>query len=166
MRNKLTKNGIKKKTQVLKGVANTLIYGTPLGTLLGMGVRIYVEDTPQLTFMDNFTFQFSFWAIITGLIIVPVYLKIFRKRIRDARLIQESRDGYIAPKYRLLQTANYGVSIGLLVALVFVFRLLASDEMLMFLGISGTSGLIGNVMLTIDSVNKQTNKELKELENQ
>lgn len=153
-----------KKVEVLKGIANSLIYVTPLATLVGMGVRVYVNDTPALSFLDNFTFQFSFWAIVAGLIAIPVYLQIFRKRIREARLIQTSRDGFVAPKYRLLDTANYGVSIALLVALVYVFRFLSSDEMLIFLGVSGTSGMIGNVLLTLDSVNKLQNKELKELQ--
>lgn len=154
----------KKKLEIVKGIGNTLIYGTPLATLLGMGVRVYVVDTPTLSFLDNFTFQFSFWAIIVGLISVPVYLNVFRKKIKEARLVQYAHDGFIAPKYRLLQTINYGATIGILAALVFVFRFLSSDEMLIFLGITGSSGLVGNIFLTIDSVNKQQNKELKLLQ--
>jgi len=165
MKNKVKRVRIKKKPQVLKGIANTLIYGTPLATLVGMGIKVYVNDAPKLSFLDNFTFQFSFWAVVAGIIIVPTYLSLLRKKIKERMLLQEAHDGYVAPRFRLIQTAQYGVSMGLLVALVYVLRLLSSDEMLMFLGISGIGGMAGYVALTIDSVNKQTNKELNELQN-
>lgn len=155
---------IKRKPQVLKGVANTLIYGTPIATLFGLGVKIYVNETPTLSFLDNFTFQISFWSIVAGLIIVPVYLSVLRKKMRDRMLLQEAQDGYVAPRFRLLQTAQYGVSMGLLIAMVYILRLLASDEMLMFLGISGVSGIAGYVALTIDSVNRQTNADLDKIQ--
>jgi len=154
----------KKKRPILKPIANMLIYGTPLATLVGMGVKVYINETPTLSFLDNFTFQISFWAIIAGLVIVPVYLSILRKKMRDRMLLQESRDGYVAPRFRLLQTAQYGVSMGLLIAVVYMLRFLTSDEMLTFLGISGISGLAGYVLLTIDSINKQQNKELNEIQ--
>lgn len=161
----LKKRKPNKKVPILRSVANTLIYGTPIATLLGMGVRVYVEDTPSLTFFDNFTFQFSFWSVVAGIIIVPLYLGLLRKKMRDKMLIQQSQDGYVAPRFRLLQTANYTGSMVLLIALIYILRFITSNEMLTFLGISGVSGLVGYTMLTIDSVNLQAKKELEEIEN-
>ena len=154
----------KKKIQVLKGTAQALIYGTPIATLVGMGIRVYVNETPSLTFLDNFTFKFSFWAIVVGLIIVPIYMKLLRVKLRDKMLLQEGKDGYVAPRFRLLQTAQYGISMLLLIAIVFILRILTSNDMLTFLYISGGSGIVGYTMLTIDSINKQSNKELEEIE--
>jgi uncharacterized membrane protein YecN with MAPEG domain len=165
VKKKVKKQRIKKPLPVLKSIANTFIYGTPIATLIGMGIRVYVEETPTLSFFDNFTFQASFWAVVSGIVLVPLYLKLVRKKLRDKMLIQESQDGYVAPKYRLLQTANYTASMVLLIAFVYILRLLTSNEMLTFLCISGASGLVGYTMLTIDSANIQAKKELDKIQN-
>lgn len=155
---------IKKPTKVLHTLGQVSIYGTPIATLLGMGVRIYVEDTPQLSFWDNFTFQLSFWTFVPMLIIIPMYLHFFRKKIRERILIQTAHDGFVAPRYRLLQAGQYTISMGFLIAFIYLLRYLTSDDMLLFLGITSGGGLAGYTMLLMDSVNRQANKEIKELQ--
>jgi len=155
---------VKKPKKVLHTLGQVSIYGTPIATLLGMGVRIYVEDTPQLTFWDNFTFQLSFWIFVPLLVIIPMYMHFFRKKMRERILVQTAHDGFVAPRYRLLQATQYTVSMGFLVAFVYLLRYLTSDEMLLFLGITSGGGLAGYTMLLMDSVNRQTNKELKEIQ--
>lgn len=156
---------IKKPTNVLHTLGQVAIYGTPLATLLGMGVRVYVEDTPQLTFWDNFTFQLSFWIFVPMMVIIPMYMHFFNKKIKERILIQTAHDGFVAPKYRALQTAQYTTSMAFLLALVYLLRYLTGTEMVEFILISGAGGLAGYSMLLIDSVNKQTNKELREIQN-
>lgn len=157
---------LKKPQNVLHTIGQVSIYGTPIATLLGMGVRVYIEDTPQLTFWDNFTFQLSFWIFVPLLVVIPLYIRLFRKKINERILIQKAHDGFVAPRYRLLQAGQYTASMGFLLAFVYLLRYLTSVEMIDFIMISGAGGLAGYTMLLIDSVNRQTNKELKEISDQ
>ncbi|MCK9577064.1 MAG: hypothetical protein M0R51_14265 [Clostridia bacterium] len=160
----MAKRKLKKPQNLLNAIGQISIYGTPIATLLGMGVKVYVEDAPQLTFWDNFTFQFAFWIFVPMLVIIPLYSKLIRKKIKEKMLIQHAHDGFVAPKYRLLQTAQYTATMGFIVALIYLLRYLTSDDMINFMLISAGGGLAGYTMLIFDSVNRQTNKELKEID--
>jgi hypothetical protein len=141
-----------KQGNLLRAIAFTLIWLVPL-----IYIAFITIDITTTTPTDSPSGQrvvFSVWSLLVLGILLFVYIVQVRKRLVKVLDISDIQGRPVPAFWRFVQLIEYGVSLSLLIGLVFVVSAL-SNVIYTFAIVSLISGTVGHIFLMIDSIQRE-----------
>jgi hypothetical protein len=139
-------------------VGNFLIWGVPLIYILAVAVSITNAETTSTEGGQQLVFNTWFLVILIGLMFI--YIANIRKAMKEALFVAQIKDGIVPPLWRFVQFAEYGISTGILMVVIYAISRLA-NPLFTFLLVSLFSGSIGYLFLILDSVGRTRELDLQ-----
>jgi hypothetical protein len=142
----------KKQGNLLRAIAFTLIWLVPL-IYIGF-ITIDITTTTPTDTPSGQRVVFSVWSLLVLGILLFVYIVQVRKRLVKVLDISDIQGRPVPAFWRFVQLIEYGVSLSLLIGLVFVVSAL-SNVIYTFAIVSLISGTVGHIFLMIDSIQRE-----------
>ena len=132
-------------------IGNILIWGTPL-----MILGFYM-----LTGDETVSRHWQGWVSIALFVVALVYYKVLKQRLSESRLADKIRKGYVSVIWRVMEVIIYAcVMVGIAMSLWLLYDI--GVGLLDYVIVVGAFGLVGKVMLIIDSAKKANEAEITE----
>jgi hypothetical protein len=141
-----------KQGNLLRAIAFTLIWLVPL--IYIAFITIDITTTTPTDSPSGQRIVFSVWSLLVLGILLFVYIVQVRKRLVKVLDISDIQGRPVPAFWRFVQMIEYGVSLSLLIGLVFVVSAL-SNVIYTFAIVSLISGTVGHIFLMIDSIQRE-----------